>query len=184
MEQNKVITRYAKAYFSLAKERGQNDILKKDVEQIYDLCLKSKEFGLLLESPVIGTSRKMKLIDSVLTGKIDDLTLKFLHLVTRNKREIHLPGMLKNILAMFQGDQEVRTAVFTSAVPLGPETMAGIKKLLEEKLQAGIELSEKVNPELIGGFVLRIDDKQVDTSVVTHLRKIKEKLLQTEITQK
>ena len=184
MDQNKVITRYAKAYFSLAKERKQPDIFKEDVEQIYDLWLKSKEFKLLLESPVIGTSRKMRSITSVLQGKIDNLTLNFLHLVTKNKREIQLPEILKNILAMFRGEKEVRTVMLTSAVSLRPETVIRVKKFLEEKLESGIELNEQVNPELIGGFVLRIDDKQVDTSVATHLRRIREKLLETEITQK
>ena len=181
MDQSKVSTRYAKAFFSLAKEKEQLDILKKDIELIDSICRESDEFKLLLESPVIGTSLKLRLMETIFKGKVNETTLGFIHLVTKNKREAHLPGICRNILTMYQGDRKVKTAVLTSAVSLGQKTQDHIKSLLEDTFQTSVDLNEKVDPELIGGFILRVDDRQVDASVATRLRKVEEKLLQSEI---
>ncbi len=181
MDQSKITVRYAKAFFSLGKEKGQLEELRKDIELIYTICTESADFKLLLESPVVKTSQKLKLMSSIFEGKIQELSLNFLQLITENRREIHLAGICRNILSLYKLDQDVRTVVMTSAVSLSPGIIDQIKSQLQEEFKATIELSEQVDPSLIGGFILRVDDKQVDASIATQLKKVKDNLLQSEI---
>ncbi|WP_163716061.1 ATP synthase F1 subunit delta [Mangrovibacterium lignilyticum] len=181
MDQSKITVRYAKAFFSLAKEKKQLDLLKTDVELISTLCKDSADFRLLLESPVVKTSKKIKLIQAIFSKKINALSLSFLELITTNKREAHLPGICRNILNLYRLDQGVKTAVLTTAIDMKPAIIAQITAKLEKDLNAEIELSKQVDPKLIGGFVLRVDDQQIDASIASQLRKVKETLLQSEI---
>ena len=181
MDQSKITVRYAKAFFALAKERQMLDVVKKDMEIIKQLALQNGDFLFLIKSPVIKISQKIKLIQSIFNGKIDQISLNFLKLIAENKREAHIPGICHNVLSLYRQDQGVKSAVISSAIPLNEDTLAQVKSQLEATLNARIELDEKVNSKLIGGFVLRVDDRQVDASMATQLRKVKEKLLQTEI---
>ena len=182
MDQSKITIRYAKAFFSLAKEKQMLDILKNDIEYISLLCSESVDFKLLLESPVVKKSQKIKLFNSIFKSGINELSLNFLNLIAENRREIDLPGICRNILNLYRQDQGVKTVVMTSAVSLSPTIIKQIKSQLESEFKANVELSERVEPELIGGFILRVDDQQMDASIATQLRKVKEKLLQSELT--
>jgi F-type H+-transporting ATPase subunit delta len=181
MDQSKVAVRYAKAFFDLAKEKKMLDKLKEDVDLIEKLSKKSTDFILLLESPVIKTSQKVKLLETIFAGKINELTLRFLKLIAENNREIHIPGICRNFTELYRKDQGVKTVAITSAIPLGKEVVAQIQKKLENEFKTKVELTERVNENLIGGFILRIDDRQLDASVATQLRMVREELLQTEI---
>ena len=181
MDQSKITVRYAKAFFSLAKEKKSLDRLKKDIDLIAKLSKESADFVLLLESPVVKTSQKIKLFNAIFQGKVDQLTLNFLTLIAENRREVHLPGICRNFQDLYRQDQGVKSAVITSAIPLQKELVGEIKAKLEAEFSTKVELSEQVTDQLIGGFILRIDDRQVDASIATQLKKVKEKLIQTEI---
>ena len=182
MDQSKITIRYAKAFFSLAKEKKMLDILKNDIEYIFLLCNESVDFKLLLESPVVKKSQKIKLFNSIFKSSLNELSLNFLSLIAENRREIDLPGICRNILNLYRQDQGVKTVIMTSAISLSPTIIKQIKSQLESEFKANVELSERIEPKLIGGFILRVDDQQMDASIATQLRKVKEKLLQSELT--
>jgi len=181
MDQSKIATRYAKAFFDLAKEKGQLGLLKEDMDTIGKLCRESSEFKLLLENPALKTSQKIKLFDSILEGKVQKQTLNFVRLITHNKREEHLPGICRNFTARYQEDKGIQTAVLTSAVALSKTTVEQIRAFLETELKSAIEMSVKVDPGLIGGFLIRVGDKQLDASILNQLKKMKVTLLETDI---
>ena len=181
MDQSKINVRYAKAFFTLAKEKGLTTELRKDAGLIASVCATSSDFSLMLESPVVKTSSKLNAIKSIFEGKINGLSLNFLMLITENKRESYIEGIFRNLEDLYRQEEGIKTAVLTSAQPLDEATVLHIGKLLEKEYNAKVELSQKVDDELIGGFLLRVDDMQYDASIATQLRKIKEKLLQTEL---
>lgn len=181
MDQSKINVRYARAFFMLAKEKGLTSELRNDAALVASVCVESSDFGFLLESPVVKTSQKMKVFKSVFSGKVNELTLNFLLLIAENKREKYIPGIFRVLEDMYRREEGVKTAVLTSAQAMTDEMAEQIRKILEKELEARIELSRKVDESLIGGFVLRVDDKQFDASVSTQLKKIKEQLLQTEL---
>lgn len=181
MDHSAIAVRYAKAFFSTAKEKKLLAKLKTDIELVMDICNNSVDLILLLESPIVKTSKKAELITSIFKGKIDELSLRFLLLVVDNKREVHIPGICRNFLDLTRKDQNIKTAVITTASEIDKDTINKIEKLLGKELNAKVELSSKTNPEIIGGVVLRLDDKQYDASVATQLKKIKQKLLESEL---
>ena len=181
MDQSAITVRYAKAFFSTAKEKNTLKTLKTDIELVLDVCNNSSDFILLLESPIIKTSKKAELISTIFKGKIDELSLKFLLLITTNKREVHIPGICRNFLGLTRKDQNIKSAVLTTATGIDTDTVGKIELLLAKELGAKVELTSQVNANLIGGMILRIEDKQYDASVATQLKKIKQQLLEAEL---
>lgn len=181
MDQSKINVRYAKAFFTLAKEKGLTLELRKDAGLISSVCESSSDFKLLLESPVIKTSQKSEAIRRIFEGKIHPLSINFLLLIAENKRENYIPGIFRYLEDLYRREEGIKSAVLTSAQPLNESLVAQIKEILEKEFKSKVELSQKVDQKLIGGFVLRVEDKQYDASLSTQLKKIREQLLHTEL---
>lgn len=181
MDQSKINVRYAKAFFTLAKEKGLTLELRKDAGLISSVCESSSDFKLLLESPVIKTSQKSEAIRRIFEGKIHALSINFLLLIAENKRENYIPGIFRYLEDLYRREEGIKSAVLTSAQPLNESLVAQIKEILEKEFKSKVELSQKVDQKLIGGFVLRVEDKQYDASLSTQLKKIREQLLHTEL---
>lgn len=181
MDQSKINVRYAKAFFTLAKEKGLTLELRKDAGLISSVCESSSDFKLLLESPVIKTSQKSEAIRRIFEGKIHALSINFLLLIAENKRENYIPGIFRYLEDLYRREEGIKSAVLTSAQPLNEPLVAQIKEILEKEFKSKVELSQKVDQKLIGGFVLRVEDKQYDASLSTQLKKIREQLLHTEL---
>jgi len=181
MDQSKINVRYAKAFFTLAKDKGLTIELRKDGGLISNVCATSSDFNLLLESPIIKTSQKVKAIKSIFADKLNVLSLNFLVLIAENNRERNIPGIFRNLEDLYRHEEGIKTAVLTTALPLDASIVQQIKEFLEKEFNSKIELSQNINNQLIGGFLLRVEDKQYDASISTQLKKIKEQLLQTEL---
>ncbi|NQU86141.1 MAG: ATP synthase F1 subunit delta [Mariniphaga sp.] len=181
MNESIITVRYAKAFFSLAKEKELLDTFKTDIETVMDVCNQSVDFILFLESPIVKTSKKIKLFSEIFSNSVHELTLKFINLIAENKRELLIPRVCRNFLDLSRKDMGIKTAVMTIASELSEETVEKVKQILEKELDSTVELTGKINPEIIGGMILRIEDKQFDASLATQLKKVKAALLETEI---
>lgn len=180
MNYSKIAVRYAKAFFEVALEKNLLDELKKDIELVYSTC-KEKDFILLLESPVIKTSQKKEILKELLSDKINELTLKFLIMVTANRRESYFPGICRNFIFYYQEHKGIKTATLTTAVNL-PQTLKDkVADTIAKLFKTDVELATNENPDLIGGFVLRVGDEQLDASVASKLEKIKRNFLNTSV---
>lgn len=181
MDQSAINVRYAKAFFATAKDKKKTEPFRNDIELVLEVCRTSKEFILLLESPIVKTSKKAGVIKSIFEGKVEKLTLNFLLLIVQNKREAHIPGICRNFIDLVRQEQNIRSAVLTTATEVSAASAKKIRTLLEKELKASVELSTQVKPDILGGLVLRLDDKQYDASVASQLKKIKQNLLETEL---
>ena len=176
MDESSVSVRYARALYEVSEERAMIDKLKNDIELIAYLCNKSIEFMQLLKNPVIRTSRKTELITLIFKEKIDDLTLDFLKLVIQNNREIFIPAICRNVLSLIKDAKGIKTVLLTTAREMNEVSLGNIRAILEKELEGKVEISAKTDPRIIGGMILRIDDKQYDASIVSQLKKIKKEL--------
>lgn len=181
MNYSAINVRYAKAFFSTAKERKLLKELKADIETILEVCNTSEDFILLLESPVVKTSKKAAIIKQIFAGAIQELTLNFLMLIAENKREVNIPGICRYFLELTRKDQNIKSAVLTTATEISAASIEKIQELLTKELNASVELSTQIKPEILGGLILRLEDNQYDASVATQLKKIKQNLLETEL---
>jgi F-type H+-transporting ATPase subunit delta len=173
MHQNsKSARRYAKALLSFAIEQKELETVATEMKLIADTCATSSDLVMLLKSPVVKTEKKRTILKKVFAGKVGATTLKFFELVTKKKREDQLPEMANAFQQIFREHQGIVTAEIITAVPLTEEgrktALAFITNLYDK-----VELTEKVDKDLIGGFIIRVGDKQYDESVARKLNNLK-----------
>jgi F-type H+-transporting ATPase subunit delta len=171
-----VANRYAKSLMELAAETNKLDEVRGDMKTIEQLCRENREFALFLDSPVIKTDKKIGVLNSLFKGKISDLTLSFLTLITSKHRE----SLIKEIAAAFdeqyKKNKNIFTAVVTSAKGLDSATRQKMLDMIKTQSKGEVELVEKVDASTIGGFVLRIGDTQIDRTVARQLSNMKKQL--------
>jgi len=178
MNESKISVRYAKALFLSALEEKSLDNVIKDVALLKE-AFSSPGFVDMINSPVIKTSEKKNLLKVVYADNISALSLNFLNLVFSNGREAYLEGMLRNFVGLYRKHNGIKNAELVVSSSVSEEYNIKFLKLLEEVFKEKIELSSKINPDIIGGFILKVDDEQFDASVSSALSRIKKNLLET-----
>jgi F-type H+-transporting ATPase subunit delta len=170
MRETRVANRYANALFEFAIEMKMLEEIRSDMELLLTVCRENREFLLMLKSPVIKEAKKQSILKSIFEGKINDLTFKFLKVITHNRREEVIMEISEQFIKIYKEFMNILPTTLTSAVKLDAGTRDKIVTLLGDRTNTEIELSEQIREEIIGGFILEFEDKQYDASV---LRKIK-----------
>ncbi len=176
MNDSKISVRYAKALFESALEKNILEKVKEDMEDVQRVA-ELAEFQHLLVNPVVRESDKIRLFEEVFGKRIQALTHSLLVLVIQNGREVFIPGIARNYIRQYMNHKGIRSAVFTSATPMGDELKDRVGKVIGEALKSPVDLVTGADEDLIGGFVLRIEDMQYDASVAASLKKVKKQLL-------
>jgi F-type H+-transporting ATPase subunit delta len=177
MNDSKISVRYAKALFETAVKNSQEDEVRGDIQTLLQALTSSEDFRLFLESPVIADSDKVKIFGEVFNGKISKLTSDFFSLLVKNKRENFLKIICLNYLGFYSKSKNIRHVTITTATKAGEETAKEIVSLIKKTdTTAKVEVLEKVDSSIIGGLIIKIDDKEYDASIRTQLKKVKEKL--------
>lgn len=177
MNESKISVRYAKALFQLGKEKNILDPLVADMKLVGELCNTVKDFWLMVESPVIKTSQKRKTVKLVLVDKLDAISLNFIDMVFENRREIFIKDMVRNFLDLCRKDKGILSAKLTTAGLIDEEGKTNLSEMLKKAFNSKIELEEVLDKDIIGGFILRVDDQELDASVSNQLNQIKRALI-------
>lgn len=177
MNESKISIRYAKALFQLGKEKNVLGTIVADMKLVGELCSTVKDFWLMVESPVIKTSQKRKAVKMVLADKVDVISLNFLDMVFENHREIFIKDMVRNFLDLCRKDKGIVSAKLTTAGQIDREDKTNLSEMLKKAFNSKIELEEVLDKDIIGGFILRVDDQELDASVSNKLSQIKRALI-------
>jgi len=174
MPNPRLATRYAKSLLDLAVEQNAVDVTLHDMELIDAICRQSTEFKTMLSSPVIAGDKKQHIIDAVVENKIHTLTQAFVKLLVTKSRESNLPEIASAFLTQYKVMKNIKTVTLTTAAPVNDVVkQAIIKKITASAPDAAIEVVEVINPDIIGGFMLQMDDKLIDASVRRDLNDVK-----------
>jgi F-type H+-transporting ATPase subunit delta len=185
MADQRVAARYAKSLLDLGKEMGTLSAVKEDMDLLSKTMTESRELRLLLRNPIVKHDKKLAILKAIFEGKVSDMTLRFFTILTEKNRESAIEGIGPEFLAQYNAMQGIQSAEVTSATPLTAVARLEIRKLVTQQTGlTDVQLTEKVDPELIGGFVLRVGDKQIDDSVRTSLRKLRTSLQENSYQQK
>lgn len=171
-----VASRYAKSLIDLAAEKNLLDVINSDMVQIKAVCQDSREFKVFLNSPIINTDKKASTIKAVFEGKVNALTLDFLSSVTKSRREAIIPQIASSFMEQYKAQKNILSAVIVSANGLDADTKQKALDLIKSQVKGEVELIEKTDASLIGGFILKIGDKQIDRSVSRQLSNLKKQL--------
>jgi F-type H+-transporting ATPase subunit delta len=177
MNQSKIRVRYAKALISNAEEQGVLDQVRNDMENLLRILKSVPDLLQLLESPIIDSAKKLEVLNAIFTGKVQPLTLSFFKLTIENNREDHLPGMARMYIDFYKHAKGLKIATLKTTTPIDKETRESLLIMIRKIFNAEIELYEETDKELIGGFILKVEDQQLDASVKGQLKKIKRKLI-------
>ena len=176
MNQSKISVRYSRALLLAAEEQNKLESVYEDVKLVYRICREVKEFLDLLHSPVIQPTDKRNVLHALFTRQVSGLTISFLDLIVQNKREAFIPDISRRFLDDYKKHIGITSVTLSTVSPLDRELKGKIIRLIKDAFRTEVELEEKVNKELIGGFVLIIEDRMMDASVLRELRRIRQEL--------
>jgi F-type H+-transporting ATPase subunit delta len=173
MKDSRINIRYATALFDLALEQQILDRVFEDMKMVKNICLSNKDFEMLLSSPIVRTDKKQAIVKEIFGNHIHNLSLSFLLLILKKRREANIKMIAFSFIAMFKESKNIKIAHLKTAIELDSKTKEHFKAILTEQTHKSIELVEEVNPDLIGGFVITIDDKQADNSIYTKIQRLR-----------
>ncbi|OOQ59009.1 ATP synthase F1 subunit delta [Mucilaginibacter pedocola] len=173
MSEITVAIRYAKALIDLAVEQKALDKVKDDMVLFYKTVKANPQLSAVLANPIISHSKKTKILTEVFGSRVSEVTLKMFHLMVNKGRGEVLFETSHEFIAQYDVKHNITYATVTSATALSKANEAEMLKQIQAATGGTVKLHTEVDPSLIGGFVLKVGDRQIDTSVASTLRKIK-----------
>lgn len=174
MQDTKVAIRYAKALIGLSAEQGQLEQVYADMSLINEAVTISHDLRVMLKSPVITGDRKITALNTIFGNKLTKLTGLFLELLVKNGREDALGFISKSFIAQYKELKGITTAQVISAEVLSDDMHKRILEILKKEIAGDVDLQTSVDPELVGGFVLNIGDRQLDASLRSKFNKLRQ----------
>ena len=174
MQNPRLAQRYAKSLIDLSQEMELVDPVHDDIMLLNAIGNQSREFVLMLKSPIISADKKNKIINAVTTNKISNLTQTFIKLLCSKNRESILPEIISSFIEQYNTLKGIHKVRLTTATPITEEMKKSfIRKIESAASIKNIELETSVNDKLIGGFVLEMDGRLIDASILRDLNDVK-----------
>ena len=173
MKEARPALRYAKAILNLAKEQGNETLVNDNMKLIVDTIAESGDLDTMLKSPVIKAVDKRNVLTALFGDKVDNIVKGLFNLLQENKRMVMLEPIAKQYSIIYDYHKSMQVAKVTTAVALTKE--------LESKIQAKIvaltgnsaSIENIVNPNILGGFILRVGDVQYDASISNQFNELR-----------
>jgi len=175
MNINRISVRYAKALFELALENNIAEPVYKDMQLISKVA-DFEDFRNMLENPVIFPSKKQGIFKLIFDGKIQDLSIRFFSLLTENKREIYLKAIARNFFGFYRKHFGIKSVELVTPFTAGEKLKKEVSTIIAKEFKTIVDLEDKTDEKLIGGFILTVEGMQYDASVASKLKDIKKEL--------
>ena len=171
--------RYAKAVYLIAREKGQETLWSRELEKA-DSLFSLPETSRVMTHPKLGTPEKWKIFET-LTGEkgvgFQKETLPLLKLLLQNQKIHLLTAIRQEFQRLWESQQGILTVLLTTAVSLTPEEKEALRRSLIRSLGKEVHLMDSVEPEILGGAILQIEDRIIDGSLRSKLRQMRETLV-------
>jgi F-type H+-transporting ATPase subunit delta len=166
--------RYAAALFELAKEQRQLPQVEADLKAFQTMLDGSDDLRRLVRSPVISAIDQAKALTSLL-GKagMSGVTSNFLQLIARNRRLFAVADILKDFRTLLARERGEVSADVASAHPLTPDQMNALKDQLRAQVGKDVQINTRVDPNLLGGLIVKVGSRMIDSSLRTKLDNLK-----------
>lgn len=180
MKETRVAPRYAASLLDLAIDQNQLEKVYQDVKHILSFVNESRDLRVLLESPVVSVDDKISVLKKIFTG-VTPLMLTFLELLTKKGREAYIQNILTEFNNLYNKHKNIQKAVVTTAVGLDDTLRKKVYEIIRSQTSSEVELVEKIDKNLIGGFIIKYGDKQIDSSILRSLQSLKRDLGENQI---
>lgn len=174
MKETRVALRYAKSLISLAEERQVLEQVKEDMLSLKDICQSNSDFSNMLKSPIVKSDKKKAILNEIFAKDFSELSMAFINIITDKKREAVLGTIADSFILLYNQSKNIVKASVTTAVSMSDDMKSQVLAQLKTVVgDAEIQVEERVDENLIGGFVLRVGDREINASVANKLQKLK-----------
>jgi F-type H+-transporting ATPase subunit delta len=139
------------------------------MEAFHKVCEENRDFYLMLMNPIIPHAKKLKILEALFTNRFHKISNSIFILITKKHREQYLPAIAKQFLVQYNINQGIAEATLTTTFPIDDILKKQFEDVVIEITGQKVELTLKVDKEILGGFVLKIGDRQIDESLSTKL---------------
>jgi F-type H+-transporting ATPase subunit delta len=174
MQGTRVASRYAKSLIDLSTEQGSLEKVYNDMKFIVEVCKTNHDLVVFLKSPIIKTDKKQAVLKEVFAGKLEKLTDLYLQLIADKKREQYLPEIAQEFVNQYKEKKKILTAVVTTANGMDDNIRKKIMEIVKGTGNSDVVIEERINKDVIGGFIIRVGDKEVDATIATKLQKLRQ----------
>ncbi len=175
MKGSKIAGRYATALLELSIEQNKVDTVLADMNYLLEVNNETRDFQLLLDSPIVKGDKKIAIFGE-LFGQFEEISTSFVNLITKNGRESYLPSIAEAFDAQVKEYKGIVPITIVSASALESSTRDIILSKVEKSIKGQLEVTELIDSSLIGGFIVRMGDKQIDASVASQFNDLKQRL--------
>ena len=176
MKSNKSAVRYATALLELAIEHNKVELIEQDILQLLKTAEEVHDFQVFLNSPLIIIDKKIAAIKQIFTD-FNQTTIDFLSLVTQNGRETVMIDIAKQFVSLLKAQRGIVPITIISAQQLEDHTKQSILSKISAAITGTAEITEQIDADLIGGFIVRMGDHQIDASVASQLKRLKQQFV-------
>ena len=173
-----ISVRYATALLDLAHETKSVEKVYGEAKLITLMFMKMGELRLVLENPVLQTSEKRQLILNAAGGKTSKAFEKFTDLLLKNNREAQIQNIMLKFIDLYRKQKNIRYGKLTTAFAVDEATEERLIALVTDKVGGTLELEKVVDPNILGGFMLEVDDVRWDASIAGQLTRIKNEYIE------
>ena len=172
MNNGKISIRYAKALLSSAKEAKVEEKVYSEMTTLESAFAQIQLLKQAMTNPTLTKEDKIKLLNSVFNNKASKLTQGFINLVVENGREDYFHRIALSFQELYRKDKNIVVTHLTTAIELDEPLKKKIIQSVEEQENSKVELRTEINPDIIGGYILDIDGKRLDASIIRQLSKL------------
>ena len=178
MDIGTISTRYAKALLSFAKDEKKEAEVYKEMACLVKSFLENPELKNFLTNPIVSTEEKKKLLFAASGVNISNTTKSFIEFVVKKKKESYMHFIALSYHDLYQKSKKIISAEFISAEKVSEETIGRIIDIIKKNYKdSNVQLDVKVDSDLIGGFILRVDNNnKLDASVLGELKNMRKEL--------
>ncbi len=172
-----ISSRYAKALVSFAREEKQQECVYKEMARFGKSILEVPDLFKALDNPALLRNQKESLIITACGGNVSDVTLRFIRLVLQKKREQYLDRMAMKYIDLYRKENQIMIAELVTADSANEEVEQRMRDIIKKYRPVTVEFSTRLDPSVIGGFILYIGTYRVDASISTQLKEVKNQFL-------
>ena len=175
MKSTKVASRYAKSLLELAIDQKKIDAVLGDMHFLLQTNNSSRDFELLLSSPIINSDKKIAVFELIFE-QFEQLTMAFIKLITKNRRESMLAVIAEEFDRQVKEYKGIIPITIVSATSLAEDTKQKIIDKVKSSVKGELEITEEIDESLIGGFMVKMGDTRIDASVLSQFNNLKQRL--------
>lgn len=179
MDNGRISVRYARALFQLAQEQGCEEAVYSGLMRFaHNYLLAISQFNEVLANPIVAHEEKVKLMEMSVGEPLHDTLKQFIAFVADQKRENKMFFIAMKYMEMYRAKHNILSTQVTTATELPEATYDHIKAFVKQTFDAEAEMDVRIDPSLIGGFILDIENNRMDASVAGQLNALKNRLKQ------